>query len=83
MTYCRDKRPARLGDAGVPRLLYGDYPDSAVTDPTGSDKGINRVHRGGDWDTFARACRSAYRGYDMQDSGYEIVGFRLALVPVQ
>ena len=83
MTYCRDKRPARLGDAGVPRLLYGDYPDSAVTDPTGSDKGINRVHRGGSFDAPARVCRSAYRGMNAPDYGYEDVGFRLALVPVQ
>ncbi|MBO7106988.1 MAG: formylglycine-generating enzyme family protein, partial [Verrucomicrobia bacterium] len=63
--------------------LYGDYPDSAVTDPTGSDKGINRVHRGGSFDIFAKACRSAYRGYDAPDRGYENVGFRLALVPVR
>jgi len=63
--------------------LYGDYPDSAVTDPTGSDKGINRVHRGGSFDAPARVCRSAYRGYDAPDRGYENVGFRLALVPVR
>ena len=63
--------------------LYGDYPDSAVTDPTGSDRGNNRVIRGGSFDIFARACRSAYRGMNAPDYGYEDVGFRLALVPVQ
>ena len=40
---------------------YGTYPSGAVTDPTGSASGDNRVLRGGSWCFNARYCRSAFR----------------------
>ncbi len=60
--------------------LYGNYGSSAVSDPKGGSSGINRVLRGGNWNSRARGCRSAYRvssGYTSRGSGY---GFRLVCV---
>jgi formylglycine-generating enzyme required for sulfatase activity len=65
------------------RDWYGDYPSGSVTDPTGPSSGSNRVHRGGSWNDDARGCRSACR-YDSSPSfRCSLLGFRLALVPVQ
>lgn len=58
---------------------YGDYPSTAVTDPTGSPTGSSRVLRGGSWDDPATNCRSAYRltyGPSFSNSTF---GFRLAM----
>ena len=66
---------------------YGDYPDTAVTDPTGPSTGEKRVVRGGNWFDRAQSCRSASRSYvisnfqDKRKSYY--LGFRVALAPVQ
>jgi formylglycine-generating enzyme required for sulfatase activity len=56
----------------------GDYPTSAVTDPTGPENGAYRVLRGGSWFYYARNCRSAYRlrygpGYRYRDTGFRLV----------
>ena len=62
---------------------YGDYPTSAVTDPTGPIMGSSRVIRGGSWYFYAGGCRSATRsgnGPSYYDSNY---GFRVALAPVK
>ena len=40
---------------------YGAYPNEAVRDPTGPEKGKYRVARGGAWDKLPAACRSASR----------------------
>jgi len=62
--------------------LYGDYPSSAVTDPTGPSSGSDRVLRGGGWYFYAGDCRSANRGSsDPSDrNGYD--GFRLVCLQV-
>ena len=58
---------------------FGDYPINAVTDPTGSDKGLSRVIRGGSWYNKANYCRSAYRdSYSPSLSGINL-GFRVVL----
>ncbi len=58
---------------------YGDYPDGAVVDPEGAGTGSGRVIRGGGWDSYARHCRSAYRGYDSPSNRRDYSGFRLVL----
>jgi len=57
--------------------LYGDYPSSAVTDPTGPYIGSDRVMRGGSYFNYARHCRSAKRGYDSLIYRYDTIGLRL------
>jgi len=57
---------------------YGDYPRTAVTDPTGPTAGSYRVIRGGSWNGFARALRSARRsdggpGLRLSDLGFRLV----------
>ena len=39
---------------------FGSYEGDA-TDPIGAASGVNRVLRGGSWDSLARFCRSAFR----------------------
>ncbi|MCR4572252.1 MAG: SUMF1/EgtB/PvdO family nonheme iron enzyme, partial [Lentisphaeria bacterium] len=63
--------------------LYDRYPNGAVTDPKGPSEGSNRVLRGGSWYSNAGSCRSANRGNDDPSDSYIMVGFRLALAPVQ
>jgi len=53
--------------------LYGSYEGDA-TDPTGTASGVYRVLRGGSWGSFARDCRSAYRGGDTPDSRLSYLG---------
>ncbi|MBO7524160.1 MAG: formylglycine-generating enzyme family protein, partial [Verrucomicrobia bacterium] len=61
----------------------GDYPETAVVDPTGPDTGEKRIIRGGSCGSIANGCRSAYRSsyYPGNRDGYH--GFRVALTPVQ
>jgi hypothetical protein len=59
---------------------YGDYPSSAVTDPTGASKGSSRVLRGGGWYDLAVYCRSAARGGHVPGCGGNFLGLRLSLV---
>jgi formylglycine-generating enzyme required for sulfatase activity/serine/threonine protein kinase len=56
---------------------YGEYPNSAVTDPTGPSSGSNRVDRGGGWFNSDRDLRSANRGGDSPSYRYDNLGFRL------
>ena len=58
---------------------YGDYPSGKVTDPTGPNRGSDRVHRGGSWFSHATYCRSATRVdfWPTVQSCY--LGLRLAL----
>ena len=56
----------------------GDYPSSAVTDPTGAPAGAYRVRRGGSWNDDPRLARVADRGgYDPADRGGNL-GFRFS-----
>ena len=57
----------------------GDYPNSAVTDPSGPIDGSRRVFRGGGWGSGAASCRSASRSRDDPSYRYSSLGFRLAL----
>jgi formylglycine-generating enzyme required for sulfatase activity len=58
---------------------YVEYPQGAVSDPTGPKEGSFRVFRGGSWRDVAAICRSAFRC--MLDPSYRGIGigFRLAL----
>ena len=60
---------------------YGPYPAGSVTDPQGAVTGSGRVFRGGDWDHYARTCRSAYRNYNSPGNRYFYIGFRVLLAP--
>jgi formylglycine-generating enzyme required for sulfatase activity len=57
---------------------YGNYPDRPITDPTGPDKGSNRVLRGGSWNSYARHCRSANRDRSAPGVRLDLLGARLA-----
>lgn len=58
---------------------HGEYPNGAVSDPTGPRTGSLRVDRGGSWDYGAAMCRSSFRG-NLDPSGSNFNnGFRLAL----
>jgi len=58
---------------------YGEYPQGAVSDPSGPKEGSIRVVRGGSWNGGAADCRSAFRfGGAPSFRGYSL-GFRVAL----
>ena len=59
---------------------YGDYPSGAVTDPTGAERGLLRVFRGGSWYVNAQYCRSAFRRNFIPASRFYNIGLRLSLV---
>ncbi len=59
----------------------GDYPTTAVSDPTGPKTGTHRVGRGGSWGVNARGCRSACRDGDPPGFRSGALGFRPAIVP--
>jgi len=61
--------------------LYGTYPTTAQTNPTGATTGSGRVIRGGSWDGFALGCRSAYRSSTGPYNFNYSLGFRVVLVP--
>ena len=62
----------------------GDYPTSAVTDPTGPDTGETRIMRSGNYYGRAQYCRSAARQAGLPDYPYSgHTGLRVALVPVK
>ena len=58
---------------------FGDYPNGAVSDPTGPQKGSFRVLRGGSWRNIAVNCRAAYRSRRSPSGRNNLIGFRLAL----
>lgn len=63
---------------------YAEYPTAALAiDPIGPKAGTDRVNRGGSWKGGGRDCRPATRNHIIPTSGYNTLGFRLALVPVQ
>ncbi|MDR2735006.1 MAG: formylglycine-generating enzyme family protein [Spirochaetota bacterium] len=57
---------------------YGALGTSAVSDPTGSALGSDRVERGGSWSNNAEHLTSAYRHFNYPYSGFNSLGFRLA-----
>jgi formylglycine-generating enzyme required for sulfatase activity len=56
-------------------------PGGSVTDPRGSGSGSDRVIRGGSFNSFARHCRSAYRGTATPTYKSFGIGFRVILAP--
>lgn len=69
MEWCSDRR---LLDGGI----------GPKDDPTGSEKGTNRVLRGGSWNDTGANCRSAARWAAAGPaSRIHTTGFRAALVP--
>ncbi|MBR0238029.1 MAG: formylglycine-generating enzyme family protein [Thermoguttaceae bacterium] len=55
---------------------HGDYPSESVTDPAEPSNGVNRVNRGGSWNSPAWYCRSAYRNYLVPESRHYSLGAR-------
>ena len=53
------------------------YSNSPATDPQGPTSGSYRVARGGNWSSYARYCRSAFRSYDSPVYRYNYIGVRL------
>ena len=62
---------------------YGDYPTTAVVDPTGPETGEYRVNRGGSCFNYANFCRSATRISSDPSYDKDFFGFRVALTPVK
>ena len=62
---------------------YGAYPQGSVSDPLGSNKGGNRVFRGGGWQSSIRSSRSASRQYSFIGRRDHNLGFRLSLQKIQ
>ena len=63
----------------------GSYTDGGgrpQENPTGPERGSDRVDRGGSWGGSAGGCRSAVRGWSRPGDRYRVLGFRLAAVPV-
>lgn len=59
--------------------LYGSYPSTPQTNPTGPSSGSNHVIRGGSYDFGSTACRVSARSY-IGPSGYRSdIGLRLVL----
>jgi formylglycine-generating enzyme required for sulfatase activity len=60
--------------------LTDGYPGGSVTDPSGPQSGMERVFRGGGWGNSAWHSRTAERGGDLLEIGWERHGLRVALV---
>jgi formylglycine-generating enzyme required for sulfatase activity len=60
---------------------YGEYPNGALSDPTGPKGGSIRVRRGGSWSLEAAFCRSGLRNRIVPSFRDYLNGFRLALSP--
>ncbi|NOS88346.1 MAG: formylglycine-generating enzyme family protein [Methylococcaceae bacterium] len=58
---------------------FGDYPTTAVENPTGPTADTAGVVRGGSWDDGGGGVRSADRSRGTPDYRYDDLGFRLAL----
>jgi serine/threonine-protein kinase len=58
---------------------HGAYPAAEQIDPTGPKTGLDRVHRGGGWNSSAGSCRATQRARAAPDYTNVAVGFRVAL----
>jgi formylglycine-generating enzyme required for sulfatase activity len=59
------------------------YPGGSVIDPQGPATGTFRVIRGGNWQNYARNCRSAIRNSTYPEYRDNFFGFRVLLAPGQ
>jgi formylglycine-generating enzyme required for sulfatase activity len=57
---------------------YGAYPRSAVTNPTGPERGSARVNRSGSWSGGAADCRASRRSGTRPSTRSYGLGFRVA-----
>ena len=62
---------------------YGEYSSPLPIDPIGPKTGVDRILRGGGWNSSARYCRSAHQNKHEPDFGSWDLGFRLVASPVQ
>ena len=60
---------------------FGSYPQASQTDPTGAATGWFRVWRGGGWDVFFDAARSAHRNGGRPETRAFHVGCRVVMSP--
>ena len=60
---------------------YGTYSGDAQVNPTGPDTGVEKVLRGGSWNSFENDCRSASRTYSPPETTTYTDGFRVARTP--
>jgi formylglycine-generating enzyme required for sulfatase activity len=58
--------------------LYGDYENRSVNDPSGPRSGLQRVLRGGSFNSLPTICRSAYRNHWVPNTRTNDIGFRLS-----
>ena len=58
---------------------YDSYSSYSQSNPTGSNSGSDRVHRGGGWDCHAELCRSSRRNYYSPRGPRFDLGLRLVL----
>ena len=58
---------------------YGSYSSGAQTNPTGPERGFERVYRGGSWGGEERFCRVLERGHKAPTDNFRHIGLRLAL----
>jgi len=56
------------------------YKDN-VTDPLNIGKYKEKVFRSGSWVSYERYCRSANRNWEVPDTGYFDLGFRIVMTP--
>jgi serine/threonine-protein kinase len=57
---------------------YAAYPKRKQRNPTGPEKGSDKVLRGGSWSNYALNLRAAYRVRYVPDYWYYNIGFRCA-----
>jgi formylglycine-generating enzyme required for sulfatase activity len=58
---------------------YGPYGQPSTNNPTGQSSGSGRVLRGGGWDGYAYACRTAWRDEGPPNEPENDIGFRTVL----
>ena len=58
------------------------YQASPVDDPQGPPQSSARVVRGGSWNDYPRYCRAAYRRGIAPSHRFNVLGFRVAAVPL-
>ena len=58
---------------------FGQLPGGTVTDPEGPRRGIDRILRGGYWDSTPDFCRSAIRVHFPPGTQISYLGFRIVL----
>jgi len=62
---------------------FGDLPGGWVIDPWGPGEGIDRIIRGGYWDSTPAMSRSAVRVHFPPDTRISYLGFRIVLAEVE